>query len=495
MDLRKFASIVLVPVLCLTWTLAGSATAVGQGGPPSGGWQGRGGGPGGGGWQGRGSRGGDSRGGDTQGGRGGWQGRGGGRSGGESQGGRGGWQGRGGDRSGGDQGGSDRGRGSWGGRSRGGDDNQNRGSWGGRSRGGDDNSRGRGRGRDGDDGDRNRGRGDRENREDRSNEPKGLEIPDLITQLKALDANKNSRLDPLEANRVSIAVFERFGLDSTQSIGYSSLSTVLGDVELEDLELKGLSEEAGVPEFEDLWMQRDPPKEFEPSKVSVLTDKRPLQERYSADVLNQLASMLNQFDTNNDLALDSKEMSVIPWGSPAPSESDLDSNGVLTEIELAERIAARSDNGFVSSKSSEKKAKESSRNPEDDSPREEETSRSRPKPKLSEQDRTAKYVKELISKYDKNGDNAMDADEIKEMRSPPKSESDLDGDGTLTFEELYTHYSGGKKPSSGVTASSEVPGTVYWDALLPESSGRSRSSGDDRGGVGYSPKGIRYGNQ
>lgn len=355
----------------------------------------------------------------------------------------------------------------------------------------DDRRRSRGRrGRDDDDDDddrrrgRDRGRRGDDDDDDRRRRQERREVPGVMTQLRALDTNKNDKLDPNEVNRVSIAVYRRLGLDAGRSMSYSALNTIVGAADLEDLDLAELSEVSEIPGFDVIRSVGEDPGNFEPTRVDRLEDKRSLEERYSRDVINQIQRMFQQFDTNDDRMLDPGEQARVPWGSPDPEESDLDKNGKLTAIELGERLAARTVNGFVPANAEpeeepqRREADERRRGRED---RESEPDRSRARPTMSASDRTATYVKDLIAKYDTNQDGAMDAKEIESMRTKPKASADTDKDGRFTFEELYTLYSGGKKAKrSGVNATGELPGTVYWESILPENERSSSRSRRDR---------------
>lgn len=58
----------------------------------------------------------------------------------------------------------------------------------------------------------------------------------------------------------------------------------------------------------------------------------------------------------------------------------------------------------------------------------------------SREDRTARYANSLIERYDKNGNNILEREEWKDMRGNPE-ESDKNGDGRITREELVARFS------------------------------------------------------
>lgn len=332
----------------------------------------------------------------------------------------------------------------------------------------------------GDERQREREREERNREETRQRAPR--KNPDLENQLKALDVDNNGKLDPLEANRVSLAVFRRLGLDAAQAISMDALLPLVDTPAIDELPLAELGEIEPVPEFGEAPRSKNEPDEFEVTKNDTLLDKRALEDRYSQFVIDQTRAMLTTYDLNNDRMLDAQEQSRVPWGLPEPSKSDLDKNGRLSEIELCERLAKRTSDGFVPANAEPKKP--SSQENEEQSGRSRRVvsePEKKARPKLSQQDRVANYVKELVEKYDKDGNGNLDEAEVKEMRSPPKPSVDANKDNVFSFEELYSHYSGGekaKKPKSRSRSVADLPSTVFWDPLLPESGSGSGSSRD-----------------
>ncbi|HEX3602203.1 MAG TPA: hypothetical protein VHU84_18765, partial [Lacipirellulaceae bacterium] len=79
-----------------------------------------------------------------------------------------------------------------------------------------------------------------------------------------------------------------------------------------------------------------------------------------------------------------------------------------------------------------------------------------------------KYAKDLVKQYDKNGDNMLQKDEQKDLRSPA-ADADLNHDGVITIDELVAHLSDHAKTS--LTASS---------ASGSGDSGSHHHDGDDR---------------
>ena len=276
-----------IALLCLLCSpLMAQPPGVGRGGPPGGdrgGFQGRGGFPGGGGPPAGGSD-------------------------------RGGFQGRGGFPGGGGppSGGSDRGRPSWGGSSWGGDRG---GSSSGSDRGGPPSS-----------GDRSSGRG--------GFDPSGF--------LSRMDRNGNGKLDPDEmSDRMKQFMgprMEAVGIDLSKSVDLDKIAEAFKRGRTEEKPREG-----GVPGFGiDTEFTAVPGFDVEFGNALAATGK--LEDRYDQRILQRVDYTLNRYDANKDGILDQSEISRARWGSPAPSENDLDKDGKLTRAELAERYKARESN-------------------------------------------------------------------------------------------------------------------------------------------------------
>lgn len=92
------------------------------------------------------------------------------------------------------------------------------------------------------------------------------------------------------------------------------------------------------------------------------------------------------------------------------------------------------------------------------------------------------YAKQLVKQFDKNGDNMLQPDERKELRSPA-SESDLNKDGVITIDELVAHLSS----NSAAQAAAPAPATTISAATSsstnnPNSSSTNSSSSNRSGG-------------
>ena len=343
--------------------------------------------------------------------------------------------------------------------------------------------------------------GGRSDRDDRRAEARAAEISraadDSLAKLEALDTNKNGRLEPAEATGMSSAVLQRVGLDPNKPVSFSTLGPMVKQADLRRLRYgkdSGIdpdTAEQGVPSFQVDLPARSPIPQFGVSTHPALQDSRPLEERYSNEILTQLRSTMQQYDRNTDKTLDPEEIKLIPWGSPSPDESDLDKNGFLSEVELCERFQARtkggssSSRGNVSSSKATPKAAEAkpgeAASPSRPASRTRETRRT---PTVSRSaapagDRTATYVQALLKKYDASGDNQLDDIELKNMRSRPPKSADSDNDKLLSYNELYIHYGGGASPASGdgKAAADEggqgrektiIPGAITWEGAFDE---------------------------
>lgn len=81
--------------------------------------------------------------------------------------------------------------------------------------------------------------------------------------------------------------------------------------------------------------------------------------------------------------------------------------------------------------------------------------------------RVEQYVKQLVEKYDANGDARLEKSEYTMMRRPPKLTADQNGDGVFTIAELFQYYSGGMANQEEVSPSESVtPGLLRANVQL-----------------------------
>lgn len=314
----------------------------------------------------------------------------------------------------------------------------------------------------------------------------------VLNQLRSLDINLNGRLEPQEGNLLSRTIMEAVGLDPGQVVHLATLQSLIHTIDLEKIALNAETgiqpeEAASSLEFPRASNRNSAGSDFQVHPI--LSDPQPLQERYSPLVLEELRSLLARYDQNHNNVLDANEIANVPWGSPSPVESDLDLNGQLNEIELAERLSSlsgatssgRSSRGRRSrrNESPEQQAARAQREVEREKAAAERRDRERQR-RNSNEDKVAVYVRELITRFDKDGDGAMSLEEAKEMRNPPPQSSDNDEDGKLTTEELYAYYGADQTPSGSATTTKSdrnnsetdekqgpLEGSIKWNGELP----------------------------
>ena len=302
----------------------------------------------------------------------------------------------------------------------------------------------------------------------------------VINQLKALDLNNNGVLEPSEANPTSTTLMNHVGLDTGVDVSLETLTTAVKQVDLEKLGLGwdfGIATEGGRSdlEFPDV-RTRASVSEFTGDGHPVLSDPTPFTERYSELVIAEVRSLLARHDANRNGVLDASEINSVPWSKPHPSESDLDQTGVLTDIELAERLTAiAEENGAPRGRRSRSRSGEGETERSDSSSQGRSRSPRRSSSRSSgSTDRVATYIRDLLAKNDADKDGQMSLEEAKAMRNPPPPSVDKDQDGKFSFAELYGYYGDGDSSESSEESDDEddsrpaLPGTIKWDASLLE---------------------------
>ncbi len=410
----------------------------------------------------------------------------------------------------GDQGdqttGEENGRGRWAGRGdRGGEEGRQepsgRGRWSGRRERGDGAERGEsGRGESG----RGESRGDREARREsgRSRRSTAGDLREqVLNQLVALDLNQNGQLEPVEANSLSVTMMRQLGLDPGRPIYLETLRSLVNQLDLSTVPFEtdaGLQAEGERASFEfpsvsNRQRGRGEDMSFAGTDNPILSDPTPMEDRYSPLVLEEVRSLLARYDANNNGVLDPAEIAVVPWATANPLESDLDQDGRLSDIELAERMKAFGGGEQSGSGRSGRSRTRRTEGQAEDDPRaaaraaaeeererraEERKQRERERKNSGPTDRVATYVKDLIGKLDTDKDGSLTIEEASAMRNPPPKSADKDENGVLTYEELYGYYGDGQSPSgssssrdgggSRSTASDRGPltGTIRWDGDL-----------------------------
>ncbi|MEC9093842.1 MAG: hypothetical protein VX438_14115 [Planctomycetota bacterium] len=342
------------------------------------------------------------------------------------------------------------------------------------------------RGRGGDD----RGRYDRSSRygSDREGSSRGSDWMSRIdpsSMLRRADKNGDGRIDPNEIDEryrgFAGRMLEQYGFDPKKPISLDALSKKYqerrkGEEKKEDKE-EDVSKTFGIPGFNDVDAGLPPlvPDFFlDPNSPVLLAGS--IETRYEKSILDQVNRTLRYYDRNKDGVLDNEEIRRGRFNSPPVEESDLDRDGKLSKIELAERYVSRSggkgrvESGTKKSSSSSSSSDRASRWERYRKEREEQAKKSAEKSKSSKStssrssssrsssssssrdDKIVSYAKSILSKYDKNEDKILDRKEAEGIRSLP-SGADKNKDGKISLEELIAGFGGKSSSSSRESAS------------------------------------------
>ena len=344
--------------------------------------------------------------------------------------------GRGGDRDSRDRGSWGRDRGSWG---------RDRGSWG---RGGSD-----------------RGRG-------------GFDPSMFISRM---DRNKNGKLDPDEiSDRARPFIEPRLkeaGFDPSKPIEIKKLTEAYQKRREE--EQKKADKKAQAEDFSTIpdlsYVAQEVAEEVPGIDIpddSPLLKRGKLEDRYDGRILGQVNDTLRRYDKNGNGMLDAAEVKTVRWQSPWQAD-DLDKDGRMNKVELAERYVKRFGGNSKSKSSSRSSYSRSSRDRDRSRSRSDErkrsdsrssrdkkdsdskrtTSSSRTKSRSSGDDKITEYAKSMMSRYDKDKNNILDEKEMGSMRRKPKSSADSNKDGKISLNELIVSYGGKPKAESSRVAS------------------------------------------
>jgi subtilisin-like proprotein convertase family protein len=158
--------------------------------------------------------------------------------------------------------------------------------------------------------------------------------------VKRLDANNNNYIEPNELSDRSRAFFDRFA--SAAGINLNRTNSV---ARLEEAARRYFDNRRRDSASTNVTPQATSTiKGFEPD------DGRPVvaefgspQVRYpyTKDHLNDAQELLRRYDRNRDGALTFDEIDPSRWRGPTPQECDLDRDGKLTLVELAQRYSRR----------------------------------------------------------------------------------------------------------------------------------------------------------
>lgn len=265
--------------------------------------------------------------------------------------------------------------------------------------------------------------------------PGGL---DPRERLRRFDANGDGILTPDEVPPpVKAFLAERLGVSLDKPMSIEALAeavqrgrdgTAPGDRSAHDHERReperasaGGSPNPLVPGF-GVESELLPPPGFDVPLDGPLAATRPLKERYSAQVLEHVESMLRRYDKNKNDVLDPDEWKDVSWRTD-PKDSDLNHDGRLTKVELCERIAKFRDResrpGSGGAPSGGSTASSSAPAAGGD----------------SEKSRLRGYAESLLRQYDENKNGRLERDEWGRMRGSWQ-DADRNRDGVLTLEEI-----------------------------------------------------------
>ena len=208
---------------------------------------------------------------------------------------------------------------------------------------------------------------------------------------------------------------------------------------------------------------------------------------FEPEILKRAEKIFGSFDRDKSGFLEGDEISRLSWKSPPPEKSDLNRDGRLSKMELAQRFT--DDQEATQSKTSNRsrgdskdreassqsafrgrRGGEDSKNRQRDGRRYEKRDTQKPdsnsavaKAKANAQSAAgyAKYVDRSFKKYDANSDGKLDKKELA-ASSLLRKAKDSDGDGFISKQEAITLVSGGKvkSPSSATRKPDRSPRSV-----------------------------------
>ncbi|MEM6688982.1 MAG: proprotein convertase P-domain-containing protein [Planctomycetota bacterium] len=203
-------------------------------------------------------------------------------------------------------------------------------------------------------------------------------------------------------------------------------------------------------------------KGFRPDDDQVMVPEFGLPEvkyRYTIDDLEEAEGVLRRYDRNDDNYLDRSESRRVPWRHRDPFAMDLDKDDRLSRLELTQRYARRrmldSDkdeliqrarrigNGIVPSMTEDER-------------------RDAERRKRSEWWRSGGdrfwLAAAVMGRFDKNDNGRLEPEESANIGIPAGS-IDIDGDGEISRDELFTHFKDLQDQSAGVMEG--LPGWFY----------------------------------
>lgn len=302
---------------------------------------------------------------------------------------------------------------------------------------------------------------------------------DPTEMLKRFDRNSDGKIDPNELDErtrgFASGMMSRMGIEFNKPIAIKDIAKKIEERRKErenggdSKEDEDISTTFGIPTFEEFADEMPPiPPDFFLEADSPLLMSGPLESRYTSDIISQVERTLRSYDRNKDSMLDKNEISRGRFTSPPVEQSDINKDGRLSKIELAERYVARSggrgriETGKKKSSSSSSSSSTSSRSRfgSRDEKRDSKSSSSRKTSTRSSSSskssrksssssaskKIESYAKSMLAKYDKNKDGSLDKEEVKSAKF--SKTVDKDADGLVTLKELIVEYGGEASGSS-----------------------------------------------
>lgn len=158
--------------------------------------------------------------------------------------------------------------------------------------------------------------------------------------VRRLDANNNGYIEPSELSERSRAFFDRFARDAGIDLNRTNSITRLEEASRRYFESRNRDSSSvnAAPQ------PTSTIQGFEPeSSRFVVPEFGSPQVRfpYTKDHLNSAQELLNRSDRNRDGVLTFDEIDSSRWRGPSPQDCDLDRDGKLTLVELAQRYSRR----------------------------------------------------------------------------------------------------------------------------------------------------------
>jgi hypothetical protein len=312
--------------------------------------------------------------------------------------------------------------------------------------------------------------------------------------LKRLDANGDGKLESSEMSDRTQRYLSGLGFDTSKAI---QLTAVVDKIRADR------GESTSVTKKENEAERRVPGFGATNEKVpgfSSSSDEENISE-FGEEINRQVEWVLENYDKNKNNVLEQSEQVEIPAGAPPLAESDTNRDGKLSRLEMANRYRARAQYSRRNEGESRNSERGSSRQRREDSNGESKSrgrfaaepsagsnrSRSRgsnsrsvsstedrtQKDRVADSsqiEKTARYVDNIINKYDTDKDGKLSATEIKEsgIRNPPKA----DEEGFVT-RDAYVNFLINPQGSTPNSSSAE---NVESSAKQPASGESSRSN-------------------